>query len=293
MIHSRLAASPLLLVIVALCAACRGSSPTSPGAPSLQALLGSWSGLVSVPECASLPNACPNPPIQRFRVTFAEIDGQRVLGQMFLGVYTLDVAGVRGDDGLQLTGSGTAAYGVGGYPIQIVGTLSVLNGVALTGKIAARITYAGEPAYIPLHTPTFVLEHTFKTGTPESAQLLPPDRRASIHVDRVLVQRRQAVPGTPARMSYTGCHSLRSYSSMQGTVYWTLTPLGPDGAEYPVTQLLIPPARSLTSTGCGSPESFDLDLNRPIAPRARINVEIVFDDGAKTGWQGVLPVTGQ
>lgn len=220
--------------------------------------------------------------MRRFTLRLSRTEAAVVSGQLTIGMAVLDVRGQIADDrSLQLTGLGKSPTSIATY--TIASSRTTVSGNALSGDITFRL----DPATIS--TVPVTLTHVFKAGSPEAARPIPADLRAYIYAYDVNAGR-----FTTGSTLYGHCFSMATVVPLGGTITWTMTPLGADGAGYDVRQASFPSRLEGNTVrfGCGGASAWDDNRQRGFAPNARVRAEILFDDGVTTAGELVLPVRG-
>ena len=243
--------------------------------------MGTWSGFTRLEECSlGSRYSCASSFLPAPDITIAlEASSGDVRGTVNAGNYRFTVTGKRQADGsLALSGNGTNV----GSAISLTSwNTRDTNGV-MSGRFAFQSAANVNNA---AGTATYALEGVVKPG------VTPPPftgERLAVQASSIAFHRSGL---------YIGCGVIINYGPVSATIpAIVLTPIGPDGSEYPVTQGQPSPPRVVSrggaNGGCGFGSATDSNVNNhPAATQYRLRVEYRYDDGVSGTLESVAAVT--
>ena len=248
--------------------------------------MGTWTGFTRLEECSlGSRYSCATSFLPAPAITIAlEASNGDVRGTVNASNYRFTVTGRRQPDGsLALSGNGTNV----GSTI----TLTSWNTRDTNGVMSGRFAFqSAANINNPAGDAAYTLDRVVKPG------VTPPPftgERLAIQASSIRANRFPPI-GTPAL--YIGCGVIINYGPVSVTIPTiVLTPIGPNGSEYPATQGQPSPARVISrggaSSGCGFGSATDPDVNRPTATQYRLRVEYLYDDGVSGTLESVAAVT--
>lgn len=283
----RLTAVHVVTVLASLvAAACGGSSSPASPTPS-NSYVGTWSGFTRLEECSlgsRFDCATRFLPAPSITIVLEAASGSDVSGTVNAGNYRFTVAGGRQPDGsLNLSGSGT---NVGAAISMTAWNTRDTDGV-MTGRFSFQ---SAASINNPAGTAAYALDRVVRPGV-----AAPPftGERLSLRASPISANRRP-----PSPTSYTGCGVIINYGPVSVTIpAVTITPIGGNGDEYAVTQVIPQGSRPRqinrggAESGCGFGIATDSDVSRPIAAQYRFRIEYVYDDGVSGVLESVAAVT--
>jgi hypothetical protein len=279
--HVRRSRRALGCIAVLLCgavAACGDDSvPTSPSQVST-IYEGRWSGAAMRQQCSidGTPGAdCGLSIFSPLTITLTQT-GNRVEGTVALNAIFINVAGTVTGGELSLAGQGTGTNGSV--------TLNEWRTTDRNGAMTGHFTYViVTPGGLQPITVTAVLDGVVKPGaTPVPAPIPEPPFR--------LIVRPGRASNFGSEIQYTACYWMENYAPSSAVLTLTVTPIGADGRDYDVEQLVFQgPQRSIsmrtTRFGCGG-GARDWNVSRPVATSYRLRVDYEYANGISGSDEG-------
>ena len=210
--------------------------------------------------------------------------GNRVEGTLALNAVFVNVAGTISGGELSLSGQGTGTNGSV--------TLNEWRTADRNGSMTGQFTYVFVPpgGLQPISV-NAVLDGVIKPGaTPVPAPIPEPPFR--------LIVRPGSARNFGSEISYSACYAMENYAPFSAVLTVTLTPIGTDGRDYDVEQVVFQgPQYSIsmrtTQSGCGGGSARDRNLSRPIATSYRLRVDYLYANGVSGSVEGRGAMTAQ
>jgi hypothetical protein len=233
---------------------------------------GRWSGSAMRQQCSvdGIPRVdCGLSIFLPLTITLPQT-GNRVEGTVALNAIIFNVAGAVSGGELSLSGQGASTNG----SVTLNEWRTTDRDGAMTGQFTYVIVPAGSLQPITVNA---VLDGVVKPGaTPVPAPIPEPPFRLIVR------------PGTArnfgSEISYSACYWMENYARSSALLTLTVTPIGADGRDYDVEQVVFQgPPHSISmrtiQSGCGGGSARDRNLSRPIATSYRLRVDYQYATG--------------
>jgi hypothetical protein len=281
------------IVLTSLLVAACGESPASTTSPTpADDYIGTWTGFTRLEGCSlgssrldCVTSFLPAPAIA---ITLDAAPNRNVQGTVHADNYRFTVTGSRQPDGsLTLSGTGTNV----GAAI----TLTAWNTRDSNGVMTGRFSFHSEfNINNPVGDVTYTLDRVVRPGV-----TVPPFTGERLSLRASPIRANRFPPSGPSQASYSACGVILNDGPVSVTIpTLTITPIGANGNDYPVTQT-IPQGfrprvvdRGHALSGCGFASATDFDVTHPTAAQYRFRIEYVYDDGVSGVLESVGAVTG-
>ena len=289
--HRGWTAVSICTVLTSLFIAACGGSPTRPTSPtSTNNYVGTWTGFTRLEECSLGSRfACATAflPAPAITIALEAGSGGTVRGTVSADNYRFTVTGGPQSDGsLNLSGDGTN-----------VGAALALTGWSTrdtNGVMSGRFSFRSAPNINnPSGDAAYSLDRVVKSGA-----AAPSFTGERLVLQAGAISAPRFSPSSPSPRTYIACGVMINYGPVSVTIPTvTVTPIGPSGSDFPVTQVVSQGAaptvirRGGAPSGCGFGAATDSDVTHPTATSYRLRIDYVYDDGVSGTLESVAAVT--